>query len=298
MALSQATLIQRVRRVIGDAPYETYDVAGVANVTTDTNVDIPDSSKLAVGAVIEWQDNGEQGLVKSIVDSNTVTVKRQHNGTTAQVHAANVVLLVNPTFTYVDIKNALDRCIQGLWPYAWKAVTDTITPSTTAAWYDLAADAIDLISVTQLYGASSQYLATFGSSHSGLSIQMERNLPVGLAASGVGVRFQNGFSHATNAVTLTYRAKITATVSSGDYQDINDGLLAEAITYGAAYKLVAYKEIPLTTAQDVSMGETPLGPGPRLNVSSWLYGQYKMLLNNYYDELMLTQPPMRVWSGR
>lgn len=293
MSLAQSTLVQRVRRILGDTPYQ--QVGSTSNAST-TTVTVSDSSKFDVGAIIEFQNNGEQVMVKTITNATTVEVwARGHNGTTAATQASGTIF-IDPEFTYIDITDGLDRCIQTLWPYAWKKVSDTVTPDTTTQWFDLAADAIDLIQVVQRYGDSSQYLARFGEKDSGLPVAIGLNMPTAYVASGVGIRFPNGFAHSTNVVYIDYRAKITTTLSSTNYSDLSDGLLAEAVVYGTAAKLVGVKEVPLVTSRDVSQGDTPIGPQARLTAASYLSDMYRKTLNQARDELMRTIPPMNIWS--
>lgn len=293
MALAQTTLIQRVRRILGDNPYRQN-----GSVATDsgTSITVDDSSKFDVGAVLEFQDNGEQVVVKTITNATTVEVySRGHSGTTAAAHSSGQIL-IDPSFFYIEIIDGLERTIQTLWPHVWKKVTDSVTPSTTTIWFDLASDAIDLIQVVQRYGTSDEYLAFYGAKGSGLPVSLERNLPTALVASGVALKFKNGFADDTNAVQVDYRAKITTGTSGGNYSDLDDGLIAETIVYGAAAKLVGNKEIPLISAFDVSQGETPLGPQQRLQASVWLERQYRSFLSQANDELTRTIPPMKTWS--
>lgn len=294
MSLAQSTLVQRVRRILGDTPYMQ-----LGSVATDsgTAITVADSSKFDAGAVLEFQNNGEQVVVKSITNATTVEVySRGFNGTTAAVQASGLVY-IDPTFTYIDIENAIERTIQSMWPKAWKQASDTITPDTTTQWFDLASDAIDLIAVRQQYGSSDQYVAAFGEKDSGLPVIFSTHIPTAVAASGVGLRFPNGFAHDTNTVYVNYRAKLTTTETvAGTYDDVSEGLMAEAIVYGAASKVVGFKEIPLVVNKDISQGSTPLGPQQRLTASAWLQEEYRKALNDLYDELMRTIPPMRTWN--
>ena len=294
MALSQATLVQRVRRILGDTPLQQNGSTANGSTVTWT---VTDSSKFDVGAVIEFQDTGEQGLVKQINSGTSIDVwARSHNGSAAGTTHSTGTIFIDPAFSYVDIINVIERTIQSMWPKAWKQISDTITPDSTSQWFDLAADAIDLISVKQRYGPSNAYVASFGEKDSGLPVVFGTHLPTALVASGIGLRFPNGFAHSTNTVSVDYRAKLTTTVGGGNYSDLSEGLMAEAVVYGAAAKLVGFKEVPLVIAKDVSQGQTPLGPQQRLTTAQWLEERYRAALNDLYDELIRTIPPMHVWG--
>lgn len=294
MALAQATLIQRVRRILGDTP--AMQLASTADAS-DLTVTVADSSLFAAGAVLEFQNNGEQVVVASITNATTIECySRGFNGTTAATQASGLVY-IDPTYTWIDIENAIERTIQSLWPKAWKQGSDTITPDTTTQWFDLDSTAIDLIAVRQQYGDADQYVAGYGEKDSGLPVMFGTHVPTAVAASGIGLRFPNGFAHDTNTVYVNYRAKITTTETvEGTYDDVTEGLMAEAVVYGAAAKIVGFKEIPLVTSKDVSQGSTPLGPQQRLTASAWLEDQYRRTLNDLYDELLRTIPPMGMWN--
>lgn len=294
MSLSRATLVQRIRRLLDDNPFETYETNGV--LAGDTTLDVPDGTKFAEGMIVEFQDDGEQCLVRS-VSGNTLTVKRGHNGTTPAAHSANTVIAMDPVFTYAQIVDAIERCIRGLWPYAWKRVTVTINPNpASTVWYNLASDCIDLIKVTQLYGQNSQHVAIYGKPGSGLPVQLEHGLPTSLVASGVGIRFPSGFAHSSNQIKVDYRAKITTNLTGGSYDDVDDGLMAEAIVYGACAKLVAAKVAPRVTQEDTSMGDATVQPSDRLGGAAWFEAKRREYLNQLYDELMRTIPPMSKWG--
>lgn len=298
MAYSQATLIQDVRDLLGESPwYAAVITNNVAN-DTDTTIDVTDGTEWAVGDILEFQDDGEQAYVRSIA-TNELTVYREFNGTsmTAASHAVGTKVIKNPVFTYKRIQDEIERAITNTWPYCWKAVQDSITPATGTYWYDLASDAIDLVSVYQLFGSSSSMVGTYGTAGSKKSIGFMRNLPAALVTSGIGLRFPGGFYDSTNAVYVYYRAKLTTTVSNGSYSDLSDGLLADHIAYAAAARLLSSKDGPRVSDSDVTMGDATVEPGLRAQVASVVYERRATeLRNQYYDELMRTIPPMKKWG--
>jgi hypothetical protein len=229
MPVSTADLIPRVRDLLGDRPWQT---TGTAADATTTSVTVPDGTRWAAGNIGEFQDNGEQVFVSS-VSGNTLTVVRGYASTTAQAHSS-VALVRDPTYTYRQVLQALTWAVQNLWPYAWKTETISITPDPTKDWYDASATAIDVVRVSQPYGASDERLGIFGASGSGKPVEFARNLPTGLVASGSGFRFPRGFFHGSNAVTAVMRAKITGA------SDIADGTppVADAVVLGACYRVV------------------------------------------------------------
>lgn len=293
MAVSQATLILRVRRLLDDNSFSDLDTAGVA--PGGTSVTVADSSKYEIGDFIEWQDDGDVALVTALPDGTHLTVRRSQKGTTASTHAASTVILKNPHFYYNDIADQINRVIKSLWPYAWKGVSlSAITPApTTTVWYNAAADLIDLVHVTQRYGTVAK-VAFYGDTGSGLAVQVERNMPTAVVASGVGIRFPNGFATNDYDVNVTYRAKLTDTLSTGNYSDLSDDTLAEAIIHLAAGQLVAYKEARKATQEDLNAQDRQ--PGVAMTPASYLLAKGVELRNNHYDYLLRTIPPMRKWD--
>lgn len=293
MPVARSEMVQRVRRILNDTPYETYITAAITGGAT--TVPVPNGTKFAEGVIVEFQDDGEQVLVLSVAGNN-LTVKRGHNGTTAAGHSANTPILLNPVFQYVQITRTVDMVLSCLWPYAWKASTSNITPSATTTWYQLPADCIDLVAVRQVYGTAADKIAFYGDAGSGLPVRFERNLPTAIVATGIGISFPAGVADDSNQILVTYRAKITNAVSGGSYTDISDGILAEAIVYGACARLVSSREVPRVTDEDITMGDSSVQPGAKLQAAAWYEDMYRRLLNQYHDELLRVSAPMRIWG--
>lgn len=296
MAYSKATLIQRIRDLLGETPFYTEMTDSIASAG-DGDFIVTSGENWATGDIAEFQDDGEQTFVRS-VSTNTLTVFRGHNGTTAaSAHAANTRIIKNPEFTYARIDNAVKDILIALWPYAWKRISDSITPAApTTSWYDLAADVIDLIQVNQLFGINSEKVGFFGRPGTAKSIALARDLPAALVASTVGMRFPAGFYHNTNVVNVHYRAKLTSTGTT-NYDDITAGLLSDLAMYGAASRLMSSKEGPRVVDNDISYGDTTVNPGLRAQVASVVYeNRFIQARNQYYDELMRTIPPMKKWG--
>lgn len=296
MAYSQATLIQEVRDLLGESPWYVALSTTISSSATTTVV-VPDGTEWAAGDILEFQDDGEQCYVRSIA-TNDLTVYRGFNGTTASSsHTSGGLLIKNPVFTYKRVKDEIERAITNTWPYAWKAVQDSITPATGTYWFDLASDAVDLVSVYQLFGSSSNMVGTYGTAGSKKSVMLMRNLPAALVASGIGLRFPGGFYDSSNSVYVYYRAKLTTTTSNGSYSDLADGLLADHIAHAAAARLLATEDSPRVSDNDVTMGDATVQPGLRAQVASVvLERKATELRNQYYDELMRTIPPMKKWG--
>lgn len=289
MAYAKATLIKRVRQLTGDDPWETYITAASG---TDNVIPVADGTDWEEGDVGEFQDNGEQFLVRSIA-TNDLTVKRSHKGTLAAIdHPSDTVVFKHPTFSYIDIEDGIKGTINTLWPYAWKATSNSINVDNTTEWYAVNQATIDLIKVAQppiggltgamrYYGSKDGYPVTFRTDHPTL---------------GRAIRFPGGLHTIDNDVVVTARTLITAAVTPPNYDDITDELLAECIAYGTAARLVIAKEVPRVTQEDSRQPDVGVPPQARISAGQILNTMFVTLRHQYADYLRRTAPPMKTWD--
>lgn len=288
MALSRATLVQRIRYELGDRPWET---TGSASSATSV-VAVADGTDWAEGDIGEFQEDGDTFWTQSI-SGNDLTAVRSYWGSTGTSHAANSRIYKQPRYGFTEITNAIEAVIQErLWPWAWKKVSDTVTPaSATKDWYDLASDALALIAVKQLYG-DGRLEGRYGDGRrvGTKRVYFRRNMNTTLVTSGVGLRFPDGFYHDTNTVNVDYAAKITDTVSTGSYSDLNDGdAVVEAIIYGA----VAHLE----TALENRKPRKPRQDRETLRGAAIYERRFNEALQRAHHELRTTIPIINVPSG-
>lgn len=294
MALAVATLVARIRSLLGDEPVE--DII-TADPSTNATVSVGQPFLWLENDVMEFSD-GELAKIQR-GGANPLDVKRGHDGTTAAAHTASgatAIILKNPVYRYTDIQRGISATILGLWPYAWKKSTASITPNTTSEWFDLASatDYRGLITATQRYGSSDEMVGFFSKGNLGHPIRIEGNLPTALVTSGWGVRFPNGFFHASNAVTVNYRSALTATVSGSDYSDLSDGLLAETVAYGACSHILSGADIR-RLREDLDPRETLHRAGDERRTASWFEAQFRDRRSQLETELRGSIPPARRW---
>jgi hypothetical protein len=260
MALAKATVVSRVRRLLTDRPWETTSTTA----TTSAPVAVPDGTQWAAGDILEWTfsatGTGEQALVRS-VSTNDLTVLRGYGSVAPTAHASGDRVIKNPTFSYDDIVESIDETLNGLWPNAWKAITQTVTPDSAAKWIDSGLSAteldalVDFSSAVQVYNTDD--LGVYGP-HQRRRIKIRRNMPSGTWASAVAVAFPDGYYSTTASITMIFRGKITDTITTSNYDDLDDGnSLTEAVVWLAAGRLLMKKEATheddlshLTAAQD------------------------------------------------
>lgn len=121
MATSATTLVQRVRRFLGDWP--ELDTASASISSGGTTLTIGDSTKYAVNWLIQLDQ--ETMRVTALPSSTTLTVIRGAQGTTAASHASATTILVRPQFSDVQILDSLNAAIDATFPYFYKPILDT-----------------------------------------------------------------------------------------------------------------------------------------------------------------------------
>lgn len=224
MAVSTSALIPRVRGFLNEDPFATQGSAADASSV----VAVTDGTDFEEGAVLEFQDNGEQAKVISVAGNN-LTCFRGWNGTTAAAHAASTTILRDFSYSYAQINQALTTAVNRLWPYAWKTEADTLTVVAGTTWYDLTATQMGIIEANQITGSSpSEKVQRFGVGS--LPFEFRRRMPTTVVASGVGIQFPGGLYSGTADINITSAARITGT---SDIEDSQTLPVADAVVIGA-----------------------------------------------------------------
>jgi hypothetical protein len=151
MAVTQAQLRSRVKDEIYNArPHLRPFAHPIAEAmdASETGLDVVDGTNFAKGDVVEYELDGEQNYVSS-VSSNTLTVIRGYNSTTAATHNSGDTIFKNPRVTLKQIDQAIADTLlelEGLGVHAWG--TGAITLITNQFTYDLSlSDCLDVAAV-------------------------------------------------------------------------------------------------------------------------------------------------------
>lgn len=283
-AITKASMVQRIRYELGDFPWEDPSCSAANATSTITGAT---TGKWVKGNVGEFVTDGDIFLTISET-GGTITATRSYHGSTGASHSSERVLK-EPRYFRVEILNAVEQIIQSLpYPRIYKKVADTITPTPASGtqWYDLAAAALDLIDVRQLYGTSDLKEGQYGLNRRfERQVQMRRNMTTTLAASGVGLNFPTGFYHPSNTVNVDYAARITDT-GTASYDDLNEGdIVTEAVIFGA----VAHLEEALENRKP----RKPRQDRETLRGGALFRRKYEELLNLAEQELRETAPLLR-----
>lgn len=298
-AFSQATLIQRIRTILNDNPY--IDACVEAMDASEVGLDVTDGTKYAAGIIVEFQTDGEQCLVTSVA-TNTLTVIRGYNGTTAATHSINALMALDPVFSYMAITDAIAACIRGLWPHVYKLVAESVTPVTTGnRYYDLAAGSVLMKEISSAYqiigtGATSTVFA-YGVHRGAYPIDLMFNMPTSKVSSGIA--YYIPFLKATDTVILVNGiTEITATVGSGLYSDLLEGIQVDCVTYLAAARLIAATDISRTTQEDISMGDATVVPLRRTSLAQYWLSKGIDERFKWQQQLKITLPRRQVFGHR
>jgi hypothetical protein len=287
-ALTKLTLYNKIRSLLGDNPW--HDICTEAMDTTETGLDVADTTKYAIGNVVEFQDDGELCLVTALPSGTTLTVIRNYLysvGTTAGTgtsHSISADIVVDPTFKYVDITRSLEQVVTGLWPHVWVTPTTVsllegsvaeITPIQGTRWYDFGGayqlEIFEIGMVTQVVSTSPKKVARYGVK-GGYPIALSHNLDSDIAPTGfVGLYF-HGIQNYTYPIRVAMIEPIKLTQTTpGTYDYLDDNTsAANCLMYLTASRLVETSAVTRLTQADVSMGDATIGTNARLQLSSYL----------------------------
>jgi hypothetical protein len=288
MAFSKATLVQEVRYALNDTPPAdsitgSYSAAGLT-------LSVADATLYDKGDILEFKTDGDTFLVDS-ASGTTITMIAaglSWDGSINANHASGAIFFLRPAFRYLQIVEAIEETILTLWPYGYKAVTDTLTPVAGTKWYDAATsttNGIDIIDAVQRdTNTTAPGVVFYGGRRNFLKITLHKNLPTAVATSGQGYEVPK-LHNTTYTISVRVRAKLTAAVSGGNYSDLTAGTLTDAIVYGACARLTENSEIPRVSQSDVSMGDATVNPGARLRDGAYFDEKYRRLRVRLKQEL-------------
>ncbi len=230
-----------------------------------TAIVVDDGGNFAAGDIIEFED-GEQAFVLSVA-TNTLTVIRGWNGTTAAAQADNAVILKNPRFPVALIDDKVDETLNelegiGIWTHTTGSFAlDTSTPK---YWYPLAET--DLIKVITVYFEKDTTLEPVALP----GWKYVEGVPSAEFTQAKGLRLHNygGLSNG-DTVYYTYRQRIDAV---GDLKVRQEGLAI----YGAMYKLLGTEITPRTHDPGKRTDRT-VQPGQESRDSTWYLREFRRL---------------------
>lgn len=310
-ALTTRSLVDRVRSELGDAPY--VDICTEAMDTTETGLDVADTTKYSIGNIVEFQDDGEQCLVQALASATTLTVVRNWNysvTTTAGTgtnHSINAQIAVDGEYAYVDITRAITGVITAeLWPHVWKSPTtvDTdgpvlsITPVAGTKWYSIGTAYLsdfEVGTITQVADLTSpnKKIVTYGMRNSWGSVRLQHGLASTISTEYVGLYFPR-IHNTTYNILVHLIQPITATQTvPGTYDDMDDNTpAAETLVWLVIARLTLGRELRRTMLADVKMADASVPPGGRTNVSAYCRELGRQARNNWHRYCVTVWPKL------
>lgn len=297
MAVSLSDLVQRVRDILGDRPFQDSSTT----TTTATTIVVADTTLYAVGQVIEWQTGTvgyEQMYVKSITNSTDMVVTRGYAGTTAETHTSGdaIIVLSADSFSGRTIQQALTQTMNDAWPQVWKPGTVNLTYAATTKWYDLNSLTRGIVSVTQLRDTTVVDYGRFRDPYKGdgKSYIVQRDLPASVVTSTTGISFPQGTFSTANTIVVR---DVRALTGTSDIEDSADLPVAEALVWGATGRLLIAKE-----AQRVAHGEPAIvtgsvGTGSRFGLGRQYQQECQSRLERIKYRLHSMYDPDDIWTA-
>ena len=264
-----------------------------AITTTDTAIQIGDSSNLAKGIIeiddeLIWVDNFTKA-------TNTMNAApgfgRGYQKTAPSPHSQYAQVVLTPTFPRTMIKQAINDTIGSVYPKLWAIYSTTFTFNASQTTYALPDDAQNVVYMSwQTTGASKEWLpikrwrqdlmANVAAFNSQKTVSLYDNIQPG------------------RTVQIWYAATPnTMDSNTDDFADVT-GLpdtCRDVVTLGAAYRLLSYVDagrINLTSAEaDLADSKVPGAAGA--SSSRYIYALYNQRLQD--ESLKLSDKfPIRI----
>jgi hypothetical protein len=297
--LNSSDIVQRVRDLLGDHPYETTSTT----TTTSTSVNVGDNTRWDEGAIGEWQTGtvGFEQFYVTNASANPLIVVRGYDGTTAETHTSGdrVLRIDGPGFAGRKVQQAINQTVLDVWPFVWKTGSISLTwAPTTTKWYNLDALTLGIVKVTQQTNTTIPDVGVFKDRYfgHGKSYITQRALPTGLVASGNGITFPLGvYDPRSSGANTIFVTDIRAITGTADIVDSGDLPVAEAVTYGAVARLLRAKEVARISYGAPIEAVQTAGVGARIQLAQYYETQFRNRLEALSFRLRQLYNPDQIW---
>jgi hypothetical protein len=209
---------------------------------------------------------------------------RGYKGSTAASHAANTLVLFDPSFPRAEVKKRINQVIAGLYPTLYQVKTTSFTSDGIDLNIVLPADAGKVLGIAyQIPGDPTGFWRPF---------QAYRVDP----KSSDGNVLLMGYPIATGAtVQVTYQAPFGALSANGDTLS-SIGLpesCVDLIQYGVTSHMIRFLDptrLMVTNVENVSRAQV-VQAGDAAKVATQLYAMYQQRLAEERRKLLLLNPP-------
>lgn len=266
-------------------------ISTVGGITaTDLSFTVDSVANLGPG-LAEIED--ELVYIQSVDDStDTVTISpdgRGYRGTVAAVHGQNVRVTMNPVLPRTLVKRKINDTIVGLYPNIFGVDTATLTYDPVVVAYQLPAAVEEVLQVTyQPIGPSKMWCRAE-------RWNVDHNSDPTAFPNGKVLNLFDGLWPGTE-IRVVYRKQPTELAADAD--DLTaSGLASTAravVVAGAAWRLASFMDaarLPVAASTpDAQSDKNPIGTGTQ--VSSYLFKQYEIELQNEKERQQLAVPPV------
>lgn len=236
--------------------------------------------------------------VRSVSDDFALAVApdgRGYRGTTAEAHAVDARVTVNPVLPKSLVQRKVNETIVGLWPTVWGEATTTVTPSSVSVGYSLPADVEEVVSVdhevddiSKTWGPVRRW--RFESSAD------TTDFPTGKAL----FVFQD--TGLTDDIRVRYRKQPTELANDSDDLTVVAGLRSSAravIVAGTVWRLVSSMDMSRLKANAVPSDLMDEGNpvGNATQIAGYLRRVYERELLDEQQRLQVSTPPIIHYTG-
>jgi hypothetical protein len=223
--------------------------------------------------------------------SNVVTVPpygRGFQGTSAASHDAGTMVSINPNFTRVAIKNALNDAVQDMASKLFSVRTATFEWSPAVNTYALPADVDAVLAVSfEAIGATKEWVPI-------RKYRVDKSANVTALGSTKSITI-NQYVDAGATVQVTYAAKPDLFESASDDFEVTTGFPAsckDVAVLGAAYHLLSFVESGRLSyvSPEASVQSDKIQFGSGSSLAKYVYALYQQRLESEANKLREEYP--------
>ena len=300
MAVSLSALVQPVRDLLGERPFQDSSTT----TTTSTTVVVADTTLYAPGQVIEWQTGTvgyEQAYIKSITNATDMVTSRGYAGTTAETHTSgDAIIVLGPTqASGRQIQTTLTNIMNESFPFIWKPGTVNLTYDGTTKWFDLNSLTLGIVSITQKLNSTTVDFGRFRDRYAGQgkSYIVQRDLPTTIVTSTTGVSFPQGpYDARTSGGNPIVVRDVRALTGTSDIENSASLPMDEALVLGAVGRLLKAKEISRITQGEPLTVSGTVGTGARFSLGREYEQEWRHRLEVLKVRLDDVYDPDQIWG--
>lgn len=299
MSYSKTTLIRRIRDKVGEQAW--YDSVTSSPTTTGTALTVADTTKWAVGDVLEFQEDGDRCRVTALTNATTLAVSRGYLSDTpgtGTAHTGPQLVVKRPVFAYAKIVESISTVIDELWPHVYALVTADLTPSqTSGGWYSVASTFEDLSGAYQLGTGTTPQLFSYGGRRSDHPIDLVRRQANNVPTTGTTGNFVYIPLHwnMTNTIRVNGIRRLTDSVTTGNYDDFSAGVEVACIINFVVADLLRGTDVGRTSNRDIAQYDSLVVPMRKTQLADAWRREGVRDRHRWKDELRKTLPRMQTF---